>query len=247
MSAFALWRLFHRPGSRGSAGHTSVLAIIAFAAATTIFLTVLGGVHGFMWRASADHTIGCAINLDACKPGTAEIWKQRIANPHSLDQYATAYVVLAFFACLLLIVQIIDYGRFQTAEAEFIRLVQTCYRKINSMVIAAQCQALNFRTSGIRQPHNTGNLVEGFACRIITRLSQKLKAVIAGNLQQGRVSAADNQRHKRRLQLAVCQKVGKYMAFKMVDTYQRFVRCPRPAPWQPKDRQAARQPDQVRR
>ena len=104
MSTFALWRLFHRPGSRGSAGHTSVLAIIAFAAATTIFLTVLGGVHGFMWRASADHTIGCAINLDACKPGTAEIWKQRIANPHSLDQYATAYVVLAFFACLLLIV-----------------------------------------------------------------------------------------------------------------------------------------------
>ena len=94
------------------------------------------------------------------------------------------------------------------------------------MVIAAQCQALNFRTSGIRQPHNTGNLVEGFACRIITRLSQKLKAVIAGNLQQGRVSAADNQRHERRLQLAVCQKVGKYMAFKMVDTYQRFVRCP---------------------
>ena len=72
MSTFALWRLFHRPGSRGSAGHTSVLAIIAFAAATTIFLTVLGGVHGFMWRASADHTIGCAINLDACKPGTAE-------------------------------------------------------------------------------------------------------------------------------------------------------------------------------
>lgn len=104
MSTFALWRLFHRPGSRGSAGHTSVLAIIAFAAATTIFLTVLGGVHGFMWRASADHTIGCAINLDACKPGTAEIWKQRIANPRSLDQYATAYVVLAFFACLLLIV-----------------------------------------------------------------------------------------------------------------------------------------------
>ena len=70
MSAFALWRLFHRPGSRGSAGHTSVLAIIAFAAATTIFLTVLGGVHGFMWRASADHTIGCAINLDVVTLGS---------------------------------------------------------------------------------------------------------------------------------------------------------------------------------
>lgn len=49
MSTFALWRLFHRPGLRGSAGHTSMLAIIAFAAATTIFLTVLGGVHGFIW------------------------------------------------------------------------------------------------------------------------------------------------------------------------------------------------------
>lgn len=64
MSTFALWRLFHRPGSRGSAGHTSVLAIIAFAAATTIFLTVLGGVHGFMWRASADLELvgGCIVN-----------------------------------------------------------------------------------------------------------------------------------------------------------------------------------------
>ena len=46
MNTFALWRLFHRPGTRGTAGHTSVLAVVAFAAATTIFLTVLGGVHG---------------------------------------------------------------------------------------------------------------------------------------------------------------------------------------------------------
>lgn len=78
-------------------------------------------------------------------------------------------------ACLLLIMQIIDYGRFQTTEAEFIRLIQTCYRKINSMVIAAQCQTLNFRTAGIRQSHNTGNLVEGFACRVITSLPQSSK------------------------------------------------------------------------
>ena len=49
MNTFALWRLFHRPGTRGTAGHTSVLAVVAFAAATTIFLTVLGGVHGFIW------------------------------------------------------------------------------------------------------------------------------------------------------------------------------------------------------
>lgn len=28
MSTFALWRLFHRPGLRGSAGHTSMLAVL---------------------------------------------------------------------------------------------------------------------------------------------------------------------------------------------------------------------------
>ena len=59
MSTFALWRLFHRPGRSDTTAHTSALAIIAFAAATAIFLTVLGGLHGFVWRASADHTIGC--------------------------------------------------------------------------------------------------------------------------------------------------------------------------------------------
>lgn len=48
MSTFALWQLFHRPGRRGGSGHTSALAIVAFAAATAIFLTVLGGVHGFI-------------------------------------------------------------------------------------------------------------------------------------------------------------------------------------------------------
>ena len=104
MSTFALWRLFHRPGSRGSAGHTSMLAIIAFAAATTIFLTVLGGVHGFIWRASADHTVACAFDLGACRPDTVAAWKRQISDPTNLAQFSTAYVVLAVFACMLLVV-----------------------------------------------------------------------------------------------------------------------------------------------
>ena len=62
MNMFRLWRLFHRPGTRGSTSHPSVLAITAFASATAVFLTVLGGLHGFIWRASADHTFGCMIN-----------------------------------------------------------------------------------------------------------------------------------------------------------------------------------------
>ena len=104
MSTFALWRLFHRPGLRGSAGHTSMLAIIAFAAATTIFLTVLGGVHGFIWRASADHTVACAFDFGACRPDTVAAWKRQISDPTSLAQFSTAYVALAVFACMLLVV-----------------------------------------------------------------------------------------------------------------------------------------------
>ena len=104
MNTFTLWRLFHRPGSRGSTGHTSILAIVAFAAATAIFLTVLGGVHGFIWRASADHTVTCLFNLDACQPGTVAAWRQQASDPTNLAQFYGAYVALAVFACMLLVV-----------------------------------------------------------------------------------------------------------------------------------------------
>lgn len=103
MSTFALWRLFHRPGRSDTTAHTSALAIIAFAAATAIFLTVLGGLHGFVWRASADHTIGCLFSPDACAPGTYEAFSRRLADDQ-MTQMASAYVVLAIFACVLLVV-----------------------------------------------------------------------------------------------------------------------------------------------
>ena len=44
MNMFRLWRLFHRSGTRGTSSRTSALAIVAFASATAVFLTVLGGV-----------------------------------------------------------------------------------------------------------------------------------------------------------------------------------------------------------
>lgn len=103
MSTFALWRLFHRPGRRGGSGHTSALAIVAFAAATAIFLTVLGGVHGFIWRASADHTLKCLIDRSTCAPGTWAVWAGRLKDQHDWAQYASTYVMLAAFACILLI------------------------------------------------------------------------------------------------------------------------------------------------
>lgn len=122
MNTFQLWRLFHRLGTRGSTSHTSVLAITAFASATAIFLTVLGGLHGFIWRASADHTFGCMINSNRCAPGTYETWSKTLAHADKLvatvgdghwtaDQatavmntYSDGYVLLAAFASLLLIV-----------------------------------------------------------------------------------------------------------------------------------------------
>ncbi|KAB7791088.1 FtsX-like permease family protein [Bifidobacterium leontopitheci] len=109
MSTFALWRLFHRPGTRGSAGHTSVLAVVAFAAAVTIFLTVLGGVHGFVWRASADHTVACLFDGSACAPGADAhaYWRGSGLSASAVDEMAGmagGYVGLAMFACLLLVV-----------------------------------------------------------------------------------------------------------------------------------------------
>ena len=125
MNTFTLWKLFHRRGARGIGERTSALAVIAFAAATTIFLTVLGGVHGFIWRASADHTLGCLIDSGSCAPGTYEAWKHAldeanafVADPGTrwtaersaavMDTYAGGHVILAAFACLMLIVPFIS-------------------------------------------------------------------------------------------------------------------------------------------
>ena len=122
MNMFRLWRLFHRSGTRGTSSRTSALAIVAFASATAVFLTVLGGLHGFIWRASADHTFGCKINSNRCAPGTYKTWSKTLAHADKLvatvgdghwtaDQatavmntYSDGYVLLAAFASLLLIV-----------------------------------------------------------------------------------------------------------------------------------------------
>ncbi|RSX55263.1 FtsX-like permease family protein [Bifidobacterium samirii] len=108
MNAFALWRLFHRPGVRRDAGDTSVLAVVAFAAATAIFLTVLGGVHGFVWRASPDHTLSCLVSDATCAPGTLAAWNRRLVDPHDPAMYASSYVMLAAFACLMLVVPFVS-------------------------------------------------------------------------------------------------------------------------------------------
>ncbi len=83
---------------------------------------MLGGLHGFIWRASADHTFRYMINSNRCAPGTYETWSKTLAHADKLvatvgdghwtaDQatavmntYSDGYVLLAAFASLLLIV-----------------------------------------------------------------------------------------------------------------------------------------------
>jgi hypothetical protein len=95
MSSFALWRLFHRGGNRKVTA-TSLLAVIAFAGASAMFLTVLGGVHAFVWRASPSHGFVDAFTFQE---------SQASQTPQS-SQYGVylIYVVLALFACMLLLV-----------------------------------------------------------------------------------------------------------------------------------------------
>ena len=104
MSTFALWRLFHRPGRSDTTARTSALAIIAFAAATAIFLTVLGGLHGFVWRAPPPTipSVACSVPTPA-RPAPTRRSPRRLADDQ-MTQMASTYVVLAIFACVLLVV-----------------------------------------------------------------------------------------------------------------------------------------------
>lgn len=99
MSTLSLWRLFHRRG-RGDLRDTSVLAIVAFAAAAAIFLTVLGGVHGFLWRASPDHGLRCLFDQASCVVRRAPAG----SGGSGAAMYNELYLMLAIFACLLLAV-----------------------------------------------------------------------------------------------------------------------------------------------
>lgn len=88
---------------RAASVNAQVLSVIAFAAATAIFLTVLGGLHAFITRASADGTVHCYFNTSSCAPGTYEQFvKQMEENPST--SMAGFYVMLAIFASVLLLV-----------------------------------------------------------------------------------------------------------------------------------------------
>lgn len=120
MSTWTLWRLVHghyhcrhRRGQdaisigrrRVGVSLPSILAVVAFAASTSLLLTVLGGVHAFISRASADHTVGCFFNVTRCDPLALAAWSDRTSQDMATD-VASTYVILAVFAAILLCVPI---------------------------------------------------------------------------------------------------------------------------------------------
>lgn len=89
--------------SRAASVNAQVLSVIAFAAATAIFLTVLGGLHAFIARASADGTVHCYFNTSSCVPGTYEQFVKRMEEDPAASMTGF-YVTLAIFASILLLV-----------------------------------------------------------------------------------------------------------------------------------------------
>jgi hypothetical protein len=92
MKTYAIWKLLRvHPRSAGEGrstdSHASVLAVIAFAVSTAVFLTVLGGLHAFLYRASAEHSFYGAF------------WGE-----HTTSDVAPTYVLLGLFASLLILV-----------------------------------------------------------------------------------------------------------------------------------------------
>lgn len=93
MKIFEVWKMLRvgkihaKNDSRASDSHAAVLSVIAFAVSTAVFLIVLGGLHSFIYRASAEHSLAGAF------------WGNNTAS-----QLSPTYVMLALFAALLILV-----------------------------------------------------------------------------------------------------------------------------------------------
>ncbi|MCI1983650.1 MAG: ABC transporter permease [Bifidobacteriaceae bacterium] len=108
MTMFTIWKMLRlqrssevQPGDQRTAAskraasrtdHTTALAVIAFAVATAVFLTVLGGLHAFIYRATPAHTFAAVWG-----------WSGETTGMNDASVGPT-YVSLALFASLLLLV-----------------------------------------------------------------------------------------------------------------------------------------------
>ena len=118
---------------------------------------------------------------------------QCLAYQHLNDSIleGSCYICLVYLnAFELHAIEIIQYSRFKTAEAEFIiSLVLQSLRKINSLRVALLSQTVYLRTSWIWQSHYPSHLIKGLTSCIIAGLSHKRKAVVTLYVNQGGMSS----------------------------------------------------------
>lgn len=92
--------------SRVTGLYPALLAILAFAVSVAILLTVLGGTHAFIYRASPEHDLAGALGPDAGKWSGPSLTPMEPTARRLLDSMAPGYVFLAGFATLILVVPI---------------------------------------------------------------------------------------------------------------------------------------------
>lgn len=86
--------------------YPALLAVLAFTVSVAILLTVLGGTHAFIYRASPEHDLAGALGPDAGKWSGPSLTPMEPTARRLLDSMAPGYVFLAGFATLILVVPI---------------------------------------------------------------------------------------------------------------------------------------------
>ena len=121
-----------------------------------------------------------------------------------------------------LAVDIVQDGGFQSAEAELIvPLLCEGARKIDRGGISFPSEFIDLRPPGIRQPHHARDLVKRLARRIVTRLSHLTEAIVVRNVDERRMPARDDERHKGRREILRLKEICKDMPLKMIDPDER--------------------------
>ena len=91
------------------------------------------------------------------------------------------------------------------------------------MWISLLGQFINLRASWIWQSHNSGYLVKGLPCCIISSLSHQAKGIIILYMHQRSMTTRNHQGHKWRLQILMADKIGKDMPLQMIYPNQRHI------------------------
>ena len=123
-----------------------------------------------------------------------------------------------------LFIDIVQYGRFQTAEAEVIAIFLQKYTgEFHSIGIAFFGCCIDFRAAGITHTDGTGNFVISLTSGVISGSAQNFVFAIIGHIHQMRMTAGNHQRHIRRFKILIFNVVCTDMSFDVMDTHKGFI------------------------